>query len=118
MKTSQVEKFELLLASEEELRSHLLRVLPEVVDSGSSVFTNSQFNPSKLPAHLFRSDAETLLQNARGCVRLRDLIGLSLEGSIGGMFLAACQEHASKNPQRRGPRKLALSLLNAIRHDT
>jgi hypothetical protein len=119
MKTSQVEKFELLLAGEEDkLRRHLVRVLPEAADTGSSVFTNSEFNPSNLPAHLFRSDAETLLQNARECVRLRDLIGLSLEDSVGAKFLAACEEHASNDPQRRGPRKLALSLLEALRHDT
>ncbi len=119
MKTSQVEKFELLLAGEEDkLRRHLLRVLPEVADTGSSVFTNSQFNPSNLPPHLLRSDAESLLQNARECVRLRELIQLSPEGSVGGIFLAACEEHASNDPQRRGPRKLALSVLEALRHDT
>ena len=119
MKTSQAEKLQLALAAEEEkLRQHLLRVLPEAAESGSSVFTNSEFNPSKLPAHLFRADAESLLQSARECVRLREIIGLSPENSVGGVFLAACQEHSSKNPQRRGPRKLASSLLRALGHDT
>ena len=30
---------------EQDLRSHLLRVLPGVADSGSPLFTNSEFNP-------------------------------------------------------------------------
>lgn len=119
MKASQVEKLELELAAEEEkLRRHLLRVLPGAAESGSSIFTNSEFNPSSLPAHLFRTDAESLLISARECVRLREVVGLAPEGSIGAIFLEACQEHASKDPQRRGPRKLASSLLQALSHDT
>ncbi|WP_218042529.1 hypothetical protein [Steroidobacter gossypii] len=118
MKTSKLEKVELELATKEEkLRQHLLHVLPEAAESGSSVFTNSEFNPSNLPAHLFRSDAESLLNSARECVRLREVMGLDSEGSIGAIFLEACQGHASKNPQRRGPRKLASSVLLALSHD-
>jgi hypothetical protein len=119
MKRSRAEKLDLELAAEEEkLRRHLLRVLPDAAESGSSIFTNSEFNPSSLPAHFFRPDAESLLNSARECVRLRDVVGLAAEGSIGAMFLDACQEHASKNSQRRGPRKLASSLLQALTHDT
>lgn len=119
MKISKLEKLELELAAEEEkLRQHLLCVLPEAAKSGSSVFTNSEFNPSNLPAHLFRTDAEGLLNSARQCVRLREVVGLGPEGSVGAIFLEACQEHASKNPQRRGPRKLASSVLLALSHDT
>lgn len=119
MKTSKFEKLELELAAEEEkLRQHLLRILPEAAESGSSVFTNSEFNPSSLPAHLFRSDAESLLNSARECVRLREVVGLGSDGSVGAIFIEACQEHASRDPQRRGPRKLASSVLLALSHDT
>jgi hypothetical protein len=119
MKTSQVEKLERELAAEEEmLKQYLLRVLPEAAESGSSIFTNSEFNPSNLPAHLFRMDAETLLNGAQECVRLREVVGLDAQGSIGAIFLDACREHASNHPQRRGPRKLASSLLQALSHDT
>lgn len=119
MKTLKLEKLERELEAEEEkLRQHLLRILPEAAESGSSVFTNSEFNPSNLPAHLFRSDAESLLSGAQTCVRLREAIGLSSAGSVGAIFLEACQEHASKHPQRRGPRKLASSVLLALSHDT
>jgi len=119
MKTSQIEKLERELAAEEEmLKQHLLSALPEAAESGSDIFTNSEFNPSNLPEHLFRTDAESLLSGARECVRLREVIGLDPEGSIGAVFLGACREHASTNPQRRGPRKLASSLLQVLSHDT
>jgi hypothetical protein len=107
-----------LAAEEKKLRQHLLHVLPEAAESGFSVFTNSEFNPSNLPAHLFRSDAESLLNGARECVRLREVVGLGSEGSVGAIFLEACREHASNNPQRRGPRNLASSVLLALSHDT
>ena len=83
MKASQVDKRELELMTEEEsLRQQLLRVLPDAAESGSSVFTNSEFNPSNLPAHLFFGHAESLLNSARECVRLRDALGLQVEGSV------------------------------------
>jgi hypothetical protein len=107
-----------LIAKEGRLRKHLLHVLPEAAESGSNVFTNSEFNPSGLPAHLFRSDAESLLNSARECLRLRGVVGLQAEGSVGAIFLEACEENASSDPQRRGPRKLASSVLQALSHDT
>jgi hypothetical protein len=59
MKTSQIEKLELqLVAEEKELKQHLLRVLTDAAESGSNIFTNSEFYPSSPPVHLFRSDAE------------------------------------------------------------
>lgn len=116
MKTSRTEKLELELAVEEsQLRQHLLRILPDAAESGSSVFTNSEFNPSALPAYLFRPDAETLLNSARECIRLRTLIGVDAAGSVGALFLGACEEHANGNQHLRGPRKLAASLLNSLR---
>ncbi|WP_116807243.1 hypothetical protein [Steroidobacter cummioxidans] len=115
MKTSKFEKLELELAAEEEkLKQHLLRVLPEAAESGSNVFTNTEFNPSNLPSHLFGSDAEILLNGARECLRLRRAVGLDSKGSVGAIFLEACQEHASRDPQARGPRKLASSVLRAL----
>lgn len=119
MKTSKLDKLEHeLVAEEAKLREHLLRILPEVAESGSSVFTNSEFNPSKLPAHMFRTDAESLLGRARECIRLREALGVDLAGSVGAIFLAACEEHGSKDPQRRGPRRLASSLLLALGNGT
>ena len=78
MKTSQVEKLELqLVAEEKELKQHLLRVLTDAAESGSNIFTNSEFNPSILPVHLFRSDAENLLNRGPGSASgLRELVGL------------------------------------------
>lgn len=118
MKTSRIDKLEVELSAEEQkLRDNLLRILPDAAVSGSSVFTNSEFNPSGLPSHHFGKDAQELLLSAHECVRLRQAVGLELAGSIGALFLSACEEHASQNQQRRGPRKLAESLLNAISHD-
>ena len=119
MKTSRIDKLELELeAAERQLREQLLRILPEVAASGSNLFTNSKFNPFGLPSHLFRSDAEGLLQSARECIRLHEEIGLSAGGSTSSLFLAACEENGSCNEHRRGPRKLAESLLRALSYDT
>jgi hypothetical protein len=116
MKTSQTEKLDReLTAVETELRQQLLDLLPETAESGSNMFTNSEFNPFNLPAHHLRADAESLLKSARECVRLREVLGLEVESSVGTLYLAACEEHASKNQQRRGPRKLAAALLKAPR---
>ena len=117
--TSRIDKLELELeAAERQLRKQLLRILPEAAVGGSNPFTNSEFNPSFLPPHLFRSDAEDLLEAARECIRLREEIGFDAAGSIGSLFLAACEENGSRNEHRRGPRKLAESLLRALSHDT
>jgi hypothetical protein len=119
MKTSRIDKLETELNAEEsKLRQHLLRILPGAAESGSDVFSNSEFNPSNLQPHHFRSDAETLLESARECVRMRQEIGLDIAGSVGALFLSSCEEHASTNQQRRGPRKLAAALLNSLSHDT
>ena len=119
MKTSRIDRLEIELHAEEaKLRQHLLHLLPDVANSGSDVFSNSAFNPSNLQPHQFRSDAEALLASARDCVRMRQDIGLDTANSVGALFLSACEEHASHNQQRRGPRKLAAALLNSLAHAT
>jgi hypothetical protein len=108
----QSDKFELQLESAEtRFRERLLSLLPDAAISGSNLFTNSHFNPSGLRPHHFRSDAEALLADARECIGLREKLDLPVQGSVGQLFLAACEENASKNAQRRGPRRLAESLL-------
>lgn len=108
------EKFERQIeALETALRDRLLRLLPEAVESGAYLFTNSEFNPSGL--HRFHPDAEELLQQAHECVRLREQIDLSVLGSVGHLFIAICEEHASRDPHARGNRRLAETLLMQLR---
>ena len=119
MKTSRAEKLGIELEAEERrLKEKLLQILPESAESGSNPFTSSEFNPSNLRVQQFHQDAESLLSSARECVRLRDAIGLDSGGTVAALFLAACEENGSKNEQRRGPRKLAAALLQAVRHAT
>lgn len=105
-------------AEERRLRDMLLHVLPEAADSGSNPFTNSEFNPSSLQPRLFHQEAESLLQLAQACIRLRNVAGIDSAGSVGALFLSACAENGSGDEQRRGPRKLAASLLAAIQNAT
>jgi hypothetical protein len=115
MKTAQTEKLERVLRdAEKELRETLLRVLPAAATGGSNLFTNAEFNPSNLPQHRFRSDADGLLKTARQCVQLRKQIGAGVIGSVGYLFLQACEENSSRDEQRRGPRKLAAWLLGEL----
>ncbi len=71
------------------------------------MFTNSQFNPSALPAHLLSKQGEALFQSSNACVEMREALDLPVPGTVGQLFIEACVESASSNEHRRGPRKLA-----------
>jgi hypothetical protein len=104
-----------LESMEREFRDRLLKLLPDAVKTGSAVFTNTTFNPHNLPAHLFRTDADELLEQAQACLRLREHLDLSVTGSVGYAFIQACKEAANiENPHRRGPRRLAEALLETV----
>jgi hypothetical protein len=103
-----------LAASETLLRRSLLEVLPVVADSGGTLFFNSKYNRHNLPKHQLSDEAEALMDLALACIDLRKHLGLPLEGSVGQLFLGACDESSSSNEHRRGPRKLAQSLLEGL----
>jgi len=104
-----------LESMERQFRDRLLGVLPKAAKTGSAVFTNTTFNPHHLPPHLFRTDADELLEEAQACLRLREKLDLPVIGSMGYEFIVACQEAANiENPHRRGPRRLAEALLKAL----
>lgn len=112
---SQREKGEArLAASEAMLRSSLLEVLPSVADSGGALFFNSKYNVHNSPKHSLSDEAEAFLNLALACIDLRKHLGLPLEGSVGWLFLDACEESSSQSEHRRGPRKLAQSLLEGL----
>ena len=97
-----------LQLQEAELRLTLQRLLPGVADNGAAIFTNSAFNPHELNLAHVPPESESLLRAANACTELRQQLGLAIEGSVGGLYLAACREAAAlNNPQRRGPRRLA-----------
>lgn len=116
MRPEQLQKRERILQSKEaELRLLLERLLPSVAESGSPIFTNSEFNPHGLLVAHLPVESEHLLEAANGCVELRQQLGLAVEGSIGELFLAACRESAALDDEhRRGPRKLARWLLGEL----
>jgi hypothetical protein len=97
-----------LSSTEDELRTQLLIVLPNAVESGVDYFTNSSFNPHKLPSVHMPPDAEKLLRLAEESLSIRDQLHLPKQGSVGDLYLLACSEAADlSNNHRRGPRKLA-----------
>lgn len=106
-----------LRAAETSLRAALLAVLPEVALSGASLFTNHSHNPHAFPDAKLWPHAEALYADALACVETRAAIDLSAENSPSQLFLAACEEAASSNEHRRGPRKLAASLLERLSHE-
>jgi hypothetical protein len=113
---SQSKKLELQIeVAETAFRDRLLGLLPGAATSGANLFTNSDFNPSSLLPQHFHPDADDLLQQARECIRLREQIGIVAPDTVGNLFLKACEENASKNPHRRGPRRLAETLLAQLR---
>jgi hypothetical protein len=107
----------LLITAERSLRESLLDFLPRAAISGSPIFTNSKFNPHRLPEHHVLAEAETFLDAASACVELRQRLMLPVAGSIGQLHISACEESASSNEQRRGLRKLAADLLKLLREE-
>ena len=104
-----------LSALEEELRTRLRDLLPEVAHNGSLLFMNSKFNPHRLNLAHLHAQSEHLLQTANSCVELRVQLGMDVAGSVADLFLAACRESADlDNAHRRGPRKLAAWLLEEL----
>ena len=105
------EQEQALLSAEAGLRQVLRDILPSVAVSGAPLFLNSRYNPLH-----FRplEEAEALFERALACVEQRETLGLPVAGSVGRRFIEACEEAASANEQRRGPRKLAAWLFDAI----
>jgi hypothetical protein len=119
MKRDRISEAEgLLREAEATLRAVLLERLPEVADSGGSLFINSDFMPRGFPRSKVFGEGPALYGNAQSCVALRESLRLPVEGSVGALFIAACAENASEGENRLGPRRLALSLLENLKRAT
>lgn len=120
MKASRLEKLEVQLAEAEgTLLRMLTDTLPHTVLHGDALFFNSQFCPSYFSPHELDERGETLLSLSSESVSLRERIGLPLSGSIGNLFLSACEESTDvANHDRRGPRQLAAWLLDELKTTT
>jgi hypothetical protein len=110
----QIEQEQALVNAESDLRQRLHQLLPKVVASGYPLFFNSQFSPHRLP---ILDEAEALFEFSLACIRDRERLDLPVAGSVGHLFVEACEEAASINEHRRGPRKLAAELLDALERD-
>jgi hypothetical protein len=105
---------EILRSGEAELRAHLLQVLPRVAKTGETLFINSRFRPAGFPEGHTSKEAEALMDLSLACIEMRGRLELPVSGSVGKLFIEACEENASSNEHRRGPRKLAAALLSVI----
>jgi hypothetical protein len=104
-----------LLVTEADFRARLLDILPRAAKSGEALFLGGRFLPSNYQESWISPDANALLAAADDCFAQRDALGLPFEGTIGALFLAACDEASdASNHDRRGPRKLAASLLSQL----
>ena len=107
-----------LVLVEAALRERLLTELPAAAASGHDLFTNSRFNPYGLSAGHLSKVSEELLRSAEQCISWRRTLGIPVEHSVGQLFISACEERASLAPHRRGPKRLAESLLGELPHVT
>ena len=104
-----------LFVTEADFRALLLEILPRAAKSGEALFLGGRFLHSTYQEWWISPDANTLLAAADDCLAQREALGLPFEGTIGALFLAACDEAAdASNHDRRGPRKLAASLLSQL----
>ncbi len=104
----------ILRGAEAKLLEHLLRVLPAVVNTGEPLFTNSRFNPHGLLEGHLSKEAEALIDLSLACVEMRESLDLPVSGSVGKLFVEACEEAASSDEHRRGPRRLAAALFATL----
>lgn len=111
----QAEGEHVLRLAESELQQSLLDVLPRVVDTGVSIFTNTHFNPHKMADAKLVPSANALLNTALACLEIRKALGFDSAASVGQLFINACSENASQHAQRRSPQKLAAALLQTLR---
>ena len=107
----------ILRNAETNLRESLLEILPIVAKTGQQLFMNSRFNPHSLPTHNLSKQAEALLETSLACVEMREALRLPVAGTVGNLYLVACEESASSNEHRREPRKLAAAILELLNHD-
>ena len=108
------ERIKILGDDENRLRMRLLELLPGAVISGVPLFINSRYNPHNQPSHHLLPEAEELLTLALACLEQRHALLLSSEGSVGNLYIVACEEMASPSEHRRGPRRLAKAVLESL----
>jgi hypothetical protein len=106
-------QFTMLDAEEASLRASLLAILPGVAAGGTQIFLNSMNSPENTSRYSHEA-ADELFKSAQRCGELRDNLGISRDGCVADQFFIACQEAASGDANRRGPRKLAEWLLSKI----
>ena len=108
MCSARAAKKETQLAEQELLlRERLLSLLPSAIERAADLFTNSRFNPHRLPVAKIGALPQALLTEAQSCVMLRESLQLPVLGSVGQLFLSACEERASLAANSLGPRRLA-----------
>ena len=105
-----------LVATDRELHTLLVRVLPACIENGTMVFFNSEYLPVDYQLHWLPNEADELFQLAKRCSSIRSELRLPVAQTLAQLFLDACVESSNiRNPHRRGPRKLATWLLAEIR---
>lgn len=116
MKASRKDKLEAQLAAvESDLLGLLASALPYTAKHGDMLFFNSGFHPEYIRSHQIGERNELLFSLSIESVSLRERIGLPVIGSVGKLFLSACNETADiSNGNRRGPRQLATWLLGEL----
>jgi len=108
MKNRQFERAKQTLVDlEVALRTSLIKDLPGAADSGMDLF-RLDWNPRK--AHI-----EWLRETARQAIELRSKLMEEIPGSVGQLYLDCVNEALDcDNQHRRGPRRLARHLLDAL----
>lgn len=103
---------------EAELCRLLKKHLPGAMDGDSLFFFTSDHPPpstfGRWPDRYIRAFSEEILQLAKQSLTLRRELILPAENTPAALFLAACNESASDDQQKRGPRKLAKWLLDQL----
>jgi len=117
MSLARLKKQESILeATEADLHELLAQALPGVVRSGDMLFFNAENLPPEVQPHWLPKESQAALDLATTCISLREELGKPILGTVGQLFLSACNEAAnSDNEHRRGPRQLAAWLLEELK---
>lgn len=110
-------QLEQLSRIESELRRRIENALEQVAQGHNSLFFHMQeFNPHNLPEHMLPKESEELSETASEALRLRQVLGKPVEGSVAFAFRRALQRATDlADHHRPGPVRMAEGLLAELR---
>ena len=114
-KNKRIEGENLVASSERSLREAIIDRMESSPNSGVALLVNGRHFPRLAGKGNVLDAAEAFEVGASSCVDLRMTLGLPVVGSVGKLFLDACQELSNSEHHMNNPKPLCEALLRALK---